>query len=70
MSERPTSFAQILAPPERTKGKLTYVPEKDFQRCRAPSARGFEKSIYIRPESVNGMGGYYTACTQRVDMLD
>jgi hypothetical protein len=30
MSEGPTSFAQILAPLERTKGKLTYVAEKHF----------------------------------------
>jgi hypothetical protein len=30
MSERPTSFAQILAPPERRKGKLAYVAEKHF----------------------------------------
>jgi hypothetical protein len=30
MSERPTSFAQIFAPLERTKGKLAYVAENDF----------------------------------------
>ena len=30
MSERPTSFAQILVPLERTKGKLAYVAEKHF----------------------------------------
>jgi hypothetical protein len=63
-------FAQILAPLERTKGKLAYVAEKHFQRCNTPSARGFEKSTYIRPESVDSMGGYYTARTKRVDMLD
>jgi hypothetical protein len=30
MSERPKSFAQILAPLERTKGKLADVAEKRF----------------------------------------
>ena len=29
-----------------------------------------QKSTYIRSASVNSMGGYYTARTQRVDMLD
>jgi len=29
-----------------------------------------KKSTYIRPASVNSMGGHYTARAQRVDMLD
>jgi hypothetical protein len=29
-----------------------------------------KKNTYIRPASVNSVGGYYTARTQRVDMLD
>jgi hypothetical protein len=72
MAERPTSFAQqeILAPLELTKGELIYVAKKDFQRCGTRSARRSEKSTYIPPASVNSMGGYYTARTQRVDMLD
>ena len=64
MSERLTSFSEILAPLERTKVKLIHVAEKDFWRCRTPSARRFEKSSYIRPASVNSVGGYYTARTQ------
>jgi hypothetical protein len=43
--------------------------KKDFQRCGTRSARRFKKSTYIRPASVNSMGGYYTARTQRVDGL-
>ena len=72
MAERPTSFAQqeIFAPLELTKGVLIYAAKKDFQRCGTRSARRFKKSTYIRPASVNSMGGYYTARTQRVDMLD
>ena len=70
MSERPGTFAQILPPLERTKGRLTYAEEKNFWRCRTPSARRFEESTCIRPESVNSIGGYYTARTKRVEMLD
>jgi hypothetical protein len=73
MAEQPRSFAQreILAPLGLTKGGLIYVvAKKDFQRCGTRSARRFKKSTYIRLASVNGMGGYYTARTQRVDMLD
>jgi hypothetical protein len=29
-----------------------------------------KKSTYIRPASVNSLGGYHSARTQRVDMLD
>jgi len=47
-----------------------YIPKKDFQRCGTRSARGFKKSTQIEPASVNSMGGYYTAGTQRVDLLD
>jgi hypothetical protein len=49
---------------------FTYVAKKDFQRCGTRSAGRFKKSTYVRPASVNGMGGYYAARTQRVDMLD
>jgi len=72
MAERPTSCAEqeILAPLGLTKGELIYVSKKDFYRCGTRSARRFKKSTYIRPASVNSMGGYYPARTQRVDMLD
>jgi hypothetical protein len=72
MIEQRISFAQqeILVPLEPAKGELSYVAKKDFWRCRTRSARRFKKSTYIRPASVNRMGGYYTARTQRVDMLD
>jgi hypothetical protein len=72
MAERSTSFAQqeIQAPLELENGELIYAAKKGFQRCGARSARGFKKSTYIRPASVNSMGGYYTARPQRVDMLD
>ena len=72
MAERPTSFVQqeILAPLELTKAELIYVEKKDFERCGTRSARRSKKSTYVRPASVNSMGGYYTARTQRVDMLD
>jgi hypothetical protein len=77
VAERPTSFSQqeILAPLQLTKGELIYVAKKrvatkDFQRCGTPIARRSKESSYIRPASVNSMGGYYTARTQRVDMLD
>jgi hypothetical protein len=52
------------------KGDLIYVAKKDFQRCGTRPAPGFKKSTYLPPASVNRMGGYYTARTQRVDMLD
>jgi hypothetical protein len=72
MAERPTSFAQqeILAPLQLTKGELIYVAKKHFWRCGTPIAGRFKESSYIRHASVNSMGGYYTARTQRVDMLD
>ena len=60
----------ILAPLGLTKGELIYVAKKDFYRCGTRSARGSKKGAYIRPASVNRLGGYYTARTQRVDMLD
>lgn len=55
--------------------ELIYVAKndaakKDFQRRGTRSARRFKTSTYIRPTSVNSMGGYYTVGTQRVDMLD
>jgi hypothetical protein len=72
MAERPTSLVQheILASLWLTKGELIYVAKKDIERCGTRSARRFKKSTYIRSPSVNSMGGYYTARTQRVDMLD
>ena len=66
----PLAPQEILAPLELTKGELIYVAKKDFQRCGTRTARRLKKSTYIRPASVNSMGGYYTARTQRVDMLD
>jgi hypothetical protein len=55
---------------ERRAYYFIYVAEKNFQRCGARSAPRFKKSTYFRPAGVNSMGGYYTARTQRVDMLD
>jgi hypothetical protein len=71
-TKQPTSFVhqEILALLELMKRGPINVTEKDFQRCGTRSASGFKKSTYIRPASVNSMGGYYTARAQRVDMLD
>jgi len=72
MTEPSTSFAQqeILARLEPGKGELIYVAKNNFQWCGSRSARRFEKGTCTRPGSVISMGGYYTARTQRVDMLD
>ena len=64
----PSAQQEILALPELTKGELVDAP-KDFWRCGTPSPRRVENSTYIRPASVNSMGGYYTARTQRVGLF-
>jgi hypothetical protein len=46
------------------------MPQEKISSVVVHEARRFKKSTYIRPASVNSMGGYYTARTQRVDMLD
>jgi len=72
MTGRTTAFVQqeIFAPLGLIIGELIYVAKDDIQRCGARTAHRFETSTYIRSASVNSMGGYYTARTQRVDMLD
>ena len=70
MSERPTSFSQILAPLERTKESLSMSQKKISGGVVHQVPADLKKALNIRPESVNSMGGYYTARTQRVDMLD
>ena len=54
----------------RKKAEIIYVAKNNLQRCGTRSTGRFKRSTYIRPASVNSMGGYYTARTERVDLLD
>ena len=47
-----------------------YVAKKDFWGCGSRHTRRPEKGAYIRPAGINNMGGYYSARTKRVDLLD
>ena len=65
---------QDLAMPERLSSfgqpEILARPVKKISSGVVHELPAFEKSTYIRPESFSSMGGYYTARTQRVDMLD
>jgi hypothetical protein len=72
MAERPTSFAQqeILAPLEPMKGELIYVAKKISSGVVHEVPADLKKKQLTSDPQAASMGGYYTARTQRVDMLD
>ncbi len=70
MSERLTSFSEILAPLERTKENLSTSQKKISGGVVHQVPADLKKALTSDPQALTAWEGYYTARTQRVDMLD